>query len=220
VFILICKANLSIAKAIHNRNEIPIMCDTGGNIMVVVFFLALAVSIDALGLGISFGVRQIKLGLAPALTMSGVGLVAISLSMLLGKGIQGVLSHNIGGIALICIGAWVLFQAFKKNEDVSQTVKILRSPDKGDIDGSGNIDCFEAVFLGLALSMDAVGVGIGSACIPFAMLLPLAAMVLQMLLVFVGIKLGSIIGHTVNTSVCTVLSGLFIVVIGLFNFFC
>jgi putative sporulation protein YtaF len=152
--------------------------------------------------------------------MSCVGLVTISLSMLLGKGIQGVLSHNVGGIVLVCMGAWVFFQAFKKNNDeVSNTVKIIRSPDKGDIDGSGNIDCAEAVCLGFALSLDAVGVGIGSVGIRLAFLLPISAMVLQMLLVFIGIRVGQIIGRSVNTGVCTALSGVLIALIGIVNFF-
>ncbi|MCR8643743.1 sporulation membrane protein YtaF [Paenibacillus sp. N1-5-1-14] len=47
-------------------------------------------------------------------------------------------------------------------------IQILRTPAAADIDKSGSISASEAVFLGLALSLDSFGAGIGAALIGFA----------------------------------------------------
>jgi putative sporulation protein YtaF len=46
-------------------------------------------------------------------------------------------------------------------------IQILRTPSKADVDKSGNISASEATLLGLALSLDAFGAGIGAALIGF-----------------------------------------------------
>ncbi|MDQ1909976.1 sporulation membrane protein YtaF [Paenibacillus sp. GD4] len=46
-------------------------------------------------------------------------------------------------------------------------IQILRSPQVADMDRSGNISANEAMLLGLALSLDAFGAGIGAALIGF-----------------------------------------------------
>lgn len=46
-------------------------------------------------------------------------------------------------------------------------IQILRTPSMADMDRSGNISPYEAVLLGLALSLDAFGAGIGAALLGF-----------------------------------------------------
>ena len=46
-------------------------------------------------------------------------------------------------------------------------IQILRTPSKADVDKSGNISASEATLLGIALSLDAFGAGIGAALIGF-----------------------------------------------------
>ncbi|MCD1258952.1 MntP/YtaF family protein [Paenibacillus athensensis] len=46
-------------------------------------------------------------------------------------------------------------------------IQILRTPSMADVDRSGNISASEATLLGLALSMDAFGAGIGAALIGY-----------------------------------------------------
>jgi putative Mn2+ efflux pump MntP len=50
-------------------------------------------------------------------------------------------------------------------------IQILRTPSIADVDKSGNISASEATLLGLALSLDAFGAGIGAALIGFVPLL-------------------------------------------------
>lgn len=46
-------------------------------------------------------------------------------------------------------------------------IQILRSPSKADIDNSGSISTQEAMWLGIALSLDAFGAGLGAALLGF-----------------------------------------------------
>ena len=46
-------------------------------------------------------------------------------------------------------------------------IQILRSPSKADMDNSGSISTQEAMWLGIALSLDAFGAGLGAALLGF-----------------------------------------------------
>ncbi len=47
-------------------------------------------------------------------------------------------------------------------------IQIIKTPSAADMDRSGNISASEAAFLGIALSLDAFGAGIGAALIGFS----------------------------------------------------
>lgn len=71
------------------------------------------------------------------------------------------------------------------------TVQILRNPDAGDMDRSGIIDIREAVLLGTALSIDAVGAGIGSALSGLTgFYIPLSVGACQLLFLSFGLAAG------------------------------
>ncbi|MFC7680972.1 MntP/YtaF family protein [Paenibacillus sp. GCM10028914] len=50
-------------------------------------------------------------------------------------------------------------------------IQILRSPSRADMDDSGSISSWEAMWLGIALSLDAFGAGLGAAMLGFSPLL-------------------------------------------------
>lgn len=104
-----------------------------------------------------------------------------------------------GALILVLIGLWAIVQFFMNRRvsgtSIDETVKmnsaaqsplrtvlrieirkiglviqILRSPSIADIDKSGNISPWEASLLGLALSLDALGAGIGAALVGYSAL--------------------------------------------------
>lgn len=94
------------------------------------------------------------------------------------------MTDKLGGGILIAIGLWVLYQFYKpaKERDLllhektllnvevqslGLVIHILRKPTSADIDRSGTINGMEAVLLGIALSIDAFGAGIGAAILGF-----------------------------------------------------
>jgi putative sporulation protein YtaF len=71
------------------------------------------------------------------------------------------------------------------------TIQVVKNPAKGDIDSSGTIDTGESLLLGFALSVDAIGVGIGSALAGLSsMMIPFAIGFFQLVLLYVGTCLG------------------------------
>ncbi|HWI55236.1 MAG TPA: sporulation membrane protein YtaF [Desulfobacteria bacterium] len=187
---------------------------------VIVF--AVALSLDGFGVGISYGVRKIKIPLLSLLVISATSGVAIGVSMLCGhlvaRFISIQLAEIVGALILISVGVWILVQTWTQNKKEQPkgsclqpegeqaeckeilnfkikafglVIQILREPVVADFDKSGNISVKEAVLLGLALAMDALGAGFGAAMTGFRPLLtPLVVSIVKFIMVSGGIYLG------------------------------
>lgn len=144
-------------------------------------------------------------------------------------------AERTGGLILILLGAWILFQFFRpdkmKELSVNETtilnfeikslgvvVHILRKPMSADFDRSGAITGIEALLLGLALSLDAFGAGIGAAMLGFSPLfLALSVAIMSSLFVFMGMKLGTLFAHYQWVQKFSFLPGLILIVIGIYK---
>lgn len=142
-------------------------------------------------------------------------------------------AERTGGLILILLGAWILFQFFRpdkmKELSVNDTtilnfeikslgvvIHILRKPMSADFDRSGAITGIEALLLGLALSLDAFGAGIGAAMLSFSPLfLALSVAIMSSLFVFMGMKLGVLFAHYQWVQKFSFLPGLILIVIGI-----
>jgi len=175
--------------------------------------LAFAVSLDGFGVGVTYGLRRIRIPLLSVFIIACCSGFIIWLSMQVGGLLTGFLSEFaarlIGACILIIIGCWALFQLKRgrQNDEVSDhteantnnseaasvtqnreippigeiastalvvmvelkrlglVIQILRTPQSADVDKSGIISASEAVMLGVALSIDAFGAGLGAAMI-------------------------------------------------------
>ncbi len=82
--------------------------------------LAFAVSLDSFGVGISYGLRRIKIPILSILIITSCSAVLVLLSMQLGKylgGFIGVETANlIGAIILIAIGCWAIINLYFNRE--------------------------------------------------------------------------------------------------------
>ncbi|MBD2871579.1 MntP/YtaF family protein [Paenibacillus arenilitoris] len=169
--------------------------------------LAFAVSLDGFGVGVTYGLRRIRIPLLSVLIIACCSGLVIYASMQVGGWLTGFLSEFaarlIGACVLILIGGWALFQLKRgkqspeegEGEGVRQggtvarisaksghgelagaalivmvelkrlglVIQILRTPQAADVDKSGTISASEAVMLGVALSLDAFGAGLGAA---------------------------------------------------------
>lgn len=163
--------------------------------IVSLFALAFAVSLDGFGVGITYGIRKIKIPARSIFIITVCSGVIIFLSMRIGEWLALFLStytaKAIGASILIFIGIWALSHMhFQKDEEkngeenkskritdqqvlrleikqLGLVIQILRTPTLADIDQSGVISPFEASLLGIALSFDAFGAGIGASLIGF-----------------------------------------------------
>jgi len=179
---------------------------------------AAALSLDGFGVGISYGIRKIRIPLKSLLVICISSAAALAVSMLMGNLIANFLSEKVaetlGGIALLLVGGWLLIQAWLQRLEpkngwgltenspitvfklsipsLGLVIKILKEPAKADFDQSGEISVNEAVFLGFALAMDALGAGLGAAMMGFSPILtPIVAGLTKFCLVSLGLYLGS-----------------------------
>ncbi len=156
----------------------------------------------------------------------------------IGQFVQTIFSaevaKRIGGLVLIGIGAWVLYQFFaedKKEEKLDEktlwnleiqslgiVIQILRKPIVADFDNSGTISGIEAVMLGLALSLDSFGAGIGASLLGYPPLI-MAALVAIMSFVFLslGLKMGQWFSALQWMQKLTFLPGVLLIIMGIWK---
>lgn len=207
---------------------------------------AAALSLDGFGVGISYGIRKIKIPFKSLLIICVSSAFALALSMLAGNFIANFMSEKvavtIGGIALILIGGWLLIQGWAQRlkpqgglglpenapftifkltiPGVGLVIKILKEPAKADFDRSGTISVNEALFLGFALAMDALGAGLGAAMMGFSPLwTPIAAGLTKISLVSLGLFLGNSSSQDNFLGNLGLIPGVVIILIGASKFF-
>ncbi len=179
---------------------------------------AFAVSLDGFGAGVAYGMRQIRIPLTSLLVICLASAVAISLSMFfghfLGSFFSPVWAERIGSIILIAMGIWIIIQALQTQRSktgkreladsaseqimiisikmLGIVIQVLKQPEKADMDDSGVINAREAVILGFALAMDALGAGFGAAMTGFTPILtPIVVGIFKFLLVSLGLYIGA-----------------------------
>jgi putative sporulation protein YtaF len=206
---------------------------------VSLILLALAVSLDSFSVGFTYGLRKMKIPLKSLLTIASCSAVTLLVAMGVGKGISYILSpaiaEDIGGIVLIVIGAWVLYQFFrpaKSNQEhtdqkvlinfeiksLGVVIRILRKPMEADFDRSGSITGLEAFMLGVALSMDAFGAGVGAALLGYSpILLAISVAVMSSLFVTAGIRFGRALSEMEWIQKVSFLPGILLILIGIFK---
>jgi len=207
--------------------------------LLTAFLFGLAVSVDGFAAGVAYGVKKIRIPVISLLLISLASALAVTFSMLCGRGLASVLSEDLscrlGAIAITGIGFYFLIQAFREKinsidkEDktiwslnikpLGIIIQILKEPARADFDQSGEISVREAFFLGMALALDAMGAGIGVAMTGLNILYTVIAVgVLKFILVKTGLLLGAYINHGLIKSLSAVIPGLIFIVIGVMEF--
>lgn len=204
---------------------------------LTIALFALAVSADGFAVGMAYGIGKIRIPFFSLLVISLASALAVSLSMLCGKGLAELLSPQmssyIGAIIILGLGVYFLLTAGKdkigsleKSQEepllafsikpLGIIVQILKQPSRADFDRSGEISTSEAFFLGLALAMDALGAGIGIAMTGSNILYTAICVgMLKFILVNSGIFLGSKINAAKLKAVAALVPGLVFIAIGI-----
>ncbi|PEC51624.1 sporulation membrane protein YtaF [Bacillus sp. AFS096315] len=208
------------------------------SIWITVLFLAFSSSIDNFGVGITYGIRGIKVGLLANLIISIIAFIFSEAGIVSGQYISkvfpGTLSNVIGAFFLLVIGLRIVLLTFPrkdkrnliKNDDESVSnivTNYLSSPEKADVDHSGDISSFEAIILGTAVSMNALTNGLGVGLIglsPFA--ISIAASIFSFLAIWLGVLLGKKvanvkIGGWSLGQFSSIISGIILVLIAIHN---
>lgn len=207
--------------------------------LLSLLLLGLAVSLDSFTVGLTYGMRKVTIPLKSLMIISTCTFLVLLLAMIIGTIIEQFISHEaaerLGGIILIGIGIWVLYQFFTSKRTKSEDqldykvikfeiksfaiiIKILKKPMEADFNRSGNINSMEALFLGLALSLDSFGAGIGAALIDLPpILFSIVITISCTIFVIAGIKMGKILTNVEWMKNLTLLPGIALILIGIFR---
>ncbi|MBE3588180.1 MAG: sporulation membrane protein YtaF [Thermoanaerobacteraceae bacterium] len=210
---------------------------------IIVF--ALALNMDALGTGVVYGVRGIRLPFTSVLIISLMSVAAIGLSMTAGQLVARIISEtsarHLGGVIIILIGLRILIQSVRERnkgnwrssdgiEDEEEPrpvvqlrirplgvmVQVLREPHRADLDRSGVISAREAALLGLALALDAFSAGFAFSMLGFNLLLTtLLVGIGDMAMIYAGLLAGRGFGTTALGRQFTALPGCILIMLGI-----
>lgn len=205
--------------------------------------LALSSNIDNFAVAIAFGVKRIRIGILSNLVIAIVTGIGTFLSLSAGQAISKYLpdkvANVIGSVVLVGIGLWVIWEALelkkkrKRNkfqfpdtvgaEDFYEKFSyegFLEKPERADTDKSGYIDVKESIALALGLTLNnlVVGVGGGISGLSVAITIFLSVM-FSMLAIILGYSLGEQFRVKISIVWIETLSGILILVLGVYEYF-
>lgn len=177
------------------------------------FVLAAVVSLDGLVVGMVYGARGITLSRKARIIVSAASALTMGASMLLGGLLAQLLTartaERLGALFLMVLGAVLILRARiglrAQNNGSAEPVKlaefrlpvlgviihILKDPEAADVDHSGSISSGEAVVLGVALALDALGAGLGAGLSSMPVAVVVASVgLMKLCLLSVGLRCG------------------------------
>lgn len=209
--------------------------------MLSILILAVSLSIDALFAGLAYGLGGTKIPLVSKLTICMFSVIYAGLALVLGSVIKNLLPsfacNIIGASILFILGGYMLLKGLFRHDEKKEaekmlpkdntifkimlkglgiTIQVLRTPSAVDIDKSGTIDLRESILLGSALSLDALGAGIGSAISGMTgFYVPFVIGVCQLMFLSGGLFAGKrLIKLTINSRAAAILPGLCLIALG------
>lgn len=211
--------------------------------------VSLAISMDSVSVGLTYGLRNMRMPFLSLVVVSGCSFVVVYGVMIIGSSLTYWLTPEIGkqvgAAVLIVMGLftlWRLVSPRAASEEEGQRpretvtvekqgepeltvlsqfrmfglmIQILRDPARADTDRSGHIMGWEAVMLGLALSLDAFGAGISLTFLGYSpLVVALCIAVMSALLLQIGLTLGRRAGQSKWIAKLTWLPPILLICIG------
>ena len=180
--------------------------------------LALSSSLDSLGIGITYGIKNMKISKISRLILFTISCFVSFSSILLGNFINNFISNSfanlIGCSVLVFIGVSMIFKSISNSNNVKNNYY--------DFNNSNLIDPRESIALGFALSLDSLGIGISySLTDSTSFLFPIFIGIFQVVFLNSGIFISKKIKNISNIPdfVCSLISGMLLILFGIFRLF-
>lgn len=206
--------------------------------MLESILIAIAICIDSFALGITYGIRKIKIPKIAILTINLVTICTLGITVFFGQIIRQFISHFtasfISSIILICLGSFLMLEGYIKHligiraalgdqklvnlhiPKLGIIIDIAFDVTKADLDISGDINIKEAMYIGFILSIDSIGAGfgyaMGSTNVIYFMIF---VFFINILSITYGLNIGHRIVNQKNTLKTSLLPGIILVTIGL-----
>ena len=208
--------------------------------------LAVSSSIDSLGIGITYGIKNTSISGKGKSVIFFVSFIVTIVSLYLGNILKFIFPNFIvnylGSFLFIIMGIFICFQALKKEEKIENTktenndsqktysffikflgitIKIIKDPGSSDLDKSNKIDSKDALFLGLALSIDSICIGIGGSVIGInTYIFPFLIGFFQLFFLGIGNFLGKKLYNfsKLPSNIWSIVSGILLIILGIIKF--
>ena len=208
--------------------------------------LAISSSIDSLGIGITYGIRNTIILNKGKLVIFTISFIITLLSSYLGNILKFIFPtffiDYFASLLFIVIGIFICFQALKnekksrnkkiKNCNYQKTysffikflgvsIKVIKDPVSLDLDNSNGIDNKEAIFLSLALSIDTLCIGIGGSIIGInTYIFPFLIGFFQLFFLEIGNFLGRKLYKfsKLPSNIWSIISGILLITLGIIKF--
>jgi len=207
---------------------------------IQILLISLAVSVDSLVVGISYGVRRVHISHWMMLLVASLSAILKVAAMLLGRSLimwmSPATAPRLGAAILIGLGLWFLLSAAvnagkekakDQNGDDDDTllrfrlkylgvvICVLQDPSVADMDDSRSISATEATLLGLALGFDALGAGISAGFLHLPVFFTAAAVGLgTMVLLSFGTIIGGRLKREIPSAMARALPGAILFILG------
>jgi putative sporulation protein YtaF len=197
-----------------------------------IILFVISASLDNFIVGLSYGVKKIKINLFNNFIIAFLSGAFTLVSMLAGK----ILTHfipirvsiYIGSGLLILLGAYFVFnsikQKYREYHKKSSCHKIdiydefLRHPEIADANNSSTIELKESIIIGIALSMNNFGLGIGASIIGLNIIVcTLLSFIFSMVFIQSGYQIGDSIISKFIRMYAEPISGLIIIFLGIYT---
>jgi len=201
---------------------------------LILILLAIATSLDSLGVGIAYGLSGTRVRLSAHVCISTVMMAITWTAVACGNQISRYLAdwvtHALSAAFFVGVGIWILAPLARKgwrnrrsataavSHQPPTLADVLDNPELADLDASRDIDVREALFLGVALSLNNIGGGVSAGMIhisPFGM--ASWSVFFNVLCLTGGHLLGRKLSGTRLSSYAQILSGLLMVAVGLYE---
>ncbi len=214
---------------------------------IAILILAISVSIDSFGIGITYGIRNTLINKSANIILFSISLLFAGISILIGNMLFSIMSESvikfISIFLLIAMGIWIIYETIRPEKVVKEkiknnsiihqiflkpfgiTIQIIKNPINSDLNKSNIIEVNEAIYLAVALSIDSICVGISSASFGlYGLLFPILVPIFQLVFLNTGLILGKkIISSSflslVPHKLWNTLSGVLLIIIGISRFF-
>lgn len=202
--------------------------------IIVLFLLAVATSLDSLGVGVAYGLSGTRLRFSAHICISTVMLVITYASVAFGNTLARFMpplaTHLLSAVFFIGVGIWILFPLLqqkwqqwvpgrKSADGETPTLKaVLNNPELADMNGSRDIDVREALLLGMALSLNNIGGGISAGIIQLSpMGMALLSVLFNIICLVGGDQVGKRLSQSQLSQYAQSVSGLLMIIVGLWQ---
>lgn len=162
--------------------------------MLFSLLLAFSLSLDALGIGLSYGLRSIRFRPSALLLLTIEAFLMMELFLFAGRRLAAVFpahsAERFSPMLLLFFGVWLCLQGMGQGK--RKETSPLHSPSLCDKNASSLIEPREALLLGLLLSVDSFAIGLSAAAGGINVtLLPLFSALFQTFFLALGEKCGT-----------------------------